>query len=235
MTPSRKFLNDPMGLRFALWLVSAGVFVAAAWSQSLTLPHAYTVDILTGKFTLLGFAAAIASFHYTGWQRTVRETLNRIYNPEWMAREGRLDLLKEQIASGTEKAGFEYLELETLVDRWHERRLATLKLVLDSELPTTRLVLTDLMSGLYFLVVSSIADLSGLILDPAGTSWRWFSLGSFAGSFGPFFASLFFHIGTLKGNFSGWESAFREVEQESQARLRASSETSKQAGSKRRI
>jgi hypothetical protein len=221
-----QFLYDAMGLRFALWLALAGACTWVAWTWSLSLPA--TVEILASKFTLIGFAAAIASFHYAEWRRTTREALDRVYDPEWSAREGRLSVLREEIERGAEAMTFEYLQLETRIRGWYERRLARIQLLLRNELPSARVVLTDLMSGSYFLVVSSIADIAGLMFDPQGGSWRWFSLGTFAGSFSPFLSALFSHIGRLKGDFTSWESIFKEIEGETRAKLRTLTRASKE-------
>ena len=210
-TPVKTFF-DPMGLRVLLWTVIASAFMVVIWSRGFVFPSEYTGNLLTGKFTLAALIAAIASFHYKEWQETVRATLDNVYDLECAARDGRLDGLSQQDQ--------EYIELESRVDRWHELRLERLSHVLGNTLPSARLQLTDLMSGLLFLVISATADVAGLILDPAGTTWRRFSLAAFVGSFAPFLGILGNNIGSLHGNFRGWAQNFSEIAEESRIRRR---------------
>jgi hypothetical protein len=214
------WLYDPRR-HFLLWLMTSGVAIASSFWWKLMLPREYTIDIFVAKLTLLGFGAAVLSLRFNDWRETVRATTNKVFDREALARERRLDTLKEQIASGTGRAGFEYLELEIDVTAWHEGRLEMLEDFSRFELNSIRVSLIDLGWGLSLLLVSSISDLSGLVLDPAGTPWRSFSLGCFAASFAPFSNVLAYYLGDLTGSLKRTEERFRRAEQRSRAKLRA--------------
>ena len=199
------------------WFALATPLTVVALSLGLAFPHQYTAKPLTGKFTLLGLIAAVTSLQYTEWRQNSDSTWTKVFDIDWMVRALRLDDRAKSITNDSERADLSHDVQQ--VQGWYEGRIGSLNNVLDNVRAPARFVLTALATGLYFLCLSSVSDLAGLVFDPAGGPWRYFSLGTLAGAFGPFMSVLFHHIGKLQGNLEGVEGVFREVLVKSQARL----------------
>jgi len=212
----RSAFFDRTGLFLLLWFAFFTPFAITALSLGLVFPVEYTGNILTGKFTLIGLVGAVISLQYVDWRQAYDKTFESVFDVAWMVRDLQLNDRSETITDDAARADLNH-ELKQ-VGHWHERRINSVKQLLDI-LAGQRFVLIALVSGVYFLCLSSVSDLAGLIFDPAGRQWRSFSLGALAGAFAPFLTALFFLIGKLQGSFAGTEDIFLGVLAKSQARL----------------
>jgi hypothetical protein len=204
---------DGIAVRFRIWIVVGASLIALTCYARLAIPGPHAVEVFAAKLTLLGLAATVATFQYTGWHRTAREMLDQVREPEWTASVRRLEEIKTRVVSNTGSAA-DYLTLRTQVGRWQQWRLDAAEAVLGDLLPFNRRVLTNLLAGIYLLLLSATADLAGLVFDANGAGWRWFSLGAFVASIPPFLGAWGAYLLSLSHEFKGWETGFRAAERE---------------------
>src|SRR5437879_4948369 len=172
--------SDGIAVRFLLWVAVGAVLIAAACYLRLAIPGQHVVEVFAAKLTLVGLAATVATFQYSGWHRSAREVLDQVHEPKWTASVRRLETLRARIESNTGSAD-DYLTLRIRVAQWQKWRLDAAGGMWRDLLPFNRRVLGDLLSGVYLLLLlSSTGDLARLVLDQHGIAWRWFSLGAFA-------------------------------------------------------
>jgi hypothetical protein len=210
--------SDGIAVRFLLWMVVAVALIALACYFRIAIPGQHVVEVFAAKLTLVGLAATVATFQYSGWHRTAREVLDQVHEPKWTASVRRLQTLRAKVESNTGSAD-DYLTLGIRVGQWQEWRLDAAGGMLRDLLPFNRRVLGDLLAGVYLLLLSSTGDLAGLVLDQHGTAWRWFSLGAFAASIPPFLGAWGAYLLSLSHEFRAWEIGFRGAEDEARAWL----------------
>jgi len=212
--------GDGIAVRFVLWMLVAAILISLTWYARLAIPGPYAVEMFAAKLTLLGLAATVATFQYAGWHRAARELLVQIHEPKWTASVRRLEMLRAGIESNTGPAD-EYLTLGIQVRRWQEWRIEAAANMLGDLLPFNRRVLGDLLAGIYFLLLSSTTDLTGLVFDANGATWTWFSLGGFAASIPPFFGAWGAYLLSLSHEFRAWETGFRGADDEARRWLQS--------------
>ena len=218
--------SDGIAVRFLLWMAVAAGLIALACYFRIAIPGQHIVEVFAAKVTLVGLAATVATFQYTGWQRIAREILDQAHEPSWTASVRRLETVRARIESKTGSAD-DYVTLGLQVGQWQKWRLDAVEGMLRDLLPFNRRVLGDLLAGVYLLLLSSTGDLAGLAFDQHGTAWRWFSFGSFAASIPPFLGAWGAYLLSLSHEFKAWEIGFRGAEDEARAWL----EREKEGGS----